>query len=296
MKYFFRHQIIDADDVRVDIMSPTVQYGLNVFEGIRGYYDPATQSLGLVALQLHIERLLESARCLNLQHHYTAQQIDDAIRQTIRANAIASDIYLRVVLLFDAPGSWQTDAPAVLLVVPVPSRPFDVQKPAVSTKISSWERINGRSLPPRIKAGANYLNSRLAQQEARQSGCDVALFLNTAGFVAEAPGSCIFTVCRRKFYTPSLTSSILGSITRLIVIDIIRHVLEANVDEVSLERVDLYQADEALLCGTAMEVTPVQSVDHIRYQTDAMTRAVMQAYHRFIYGDLALTYATLTRL
>jgi branched-chain amino acid aminotransferase len=296
MIYFLDNSFIDSSRASLNIMSPSVQYGLNVFEGIRGYYNNETKSLNIVELDSHIFRLLESARFLALNHKYNFESIRQSILDTVIENKIDYDIYLRVVLLFTQPGSWITGDTATLLIAPMPSIKFDTNKLALSAKVSSWERISGRSMPPRIKAGANYLNSRLAQQEVKLSGYDMAIFLNSSGFISEAPGSCIFMIKDRVIYTPTLTSSILGSITRLIVIQIVTEILGVKVIESNLERVDLYQADEVFLCGTAIEITPLKSIDHIVYGDNDLTRIIMEKYQKFIMGELELNSSKIFKI
>lgn len=288
MIYFFKNEFVQHEEVKIDILSPTVQYGLNVFEGIRGYYNKSSNTLNIVELHAHLLRLFDSAKFLNIQHDYKIEEIERYIIETISQNELWDDIYLRVVLLFDSSGSWRTDEKASLLIAPFRSEPYSLEKLALTGKISSWERISGKSMPPRIKAGANYLNSRLAQQEVQLAGYDTALLLNQFGFISEAPGSCLFFVKDGRFYTPSLSSDILGSITRLLIIDLIRDVIGRDLVEGTFERIDIYGADEAFLCGTAMEITALKSIDHIYFGPNPLTKILMIEFQKFILGDLKL--------
>jgi branched-chain amino acid aminotransferase len=229
---------------------------------------------------------------MQINHDYKADEIGEKIYATLRKNLGGCNIYTRVVLLFDKPGSWVTGEKAKLLIAPMPSSGFNEAKDGLTAKISSWERISGRSLPPRIKAGGNYLNSRLAQLEVRQAGFDMAILLNSEGFVSEAPGSCVFMVRDGVFLTPSVSSSILASITRRVVINIVTQVIGGRFVECDLERIDFYQADEVFLCGTAIEITPVKSIDHISYISNNYTKKIMAAYQQFILGDLKISGST----
>lgn len=129
--------------------------------------------------------------------------------------------------------------------------------------VTSWRRISDETLSPRIKCGANYMNSRVGQREAIRNGYDTCIFLNEAGKVAEGPGSCLFIVKNDTLITPQLTDSVLESITRDSIIQIARK-MDINVVERSIDRTELYTCDEAFLCGSAMEITPVLSID--RYE------------------------------
>jgi branched-chain amino acid aminotransferase len=155
--------------------------------------------------------------------------------------------------------------------------------------VSSWERISDRSVSPRIKAGANYINSRMAQLEALENGYDTALFLNREGKVSEAPGSCIFIVRDGALITPPITASILESITRDTVIDIAKNNLGLTVIERDIDRTELYICDEIFLCGTAAEITPIVSVDKIIVSNGKpaeITNSIKQGYFDIVRGKV----------
>ncbi|MCI8772196.1 MAG: branched-chain amino acid aminotransferase, partial [Lachnospiraceae bacterium] len=133
-------------------------------------------------------------------------------------------------------------------------------KKGLNCCIASWRRISDENLSPRIKCGANYMNSRAGQREALRNGYDTCLFLNDAGTVSEGPGACLFMVRKGVLATPRLTDSILESITR----DTVLKLAEAEgieTQERAIDRTELYACQEAFLCGSAMEITPVWSID-----------------------------------
>ena len=105
-----------------------------------------------------------------------------------------------------------------------------------------------------------YINSRVGQREALRNGYDTCIFLNEAGKVSEGPGSCFFMVINGTLVTPKLTDSVLESITRDTVIKLALS-SGISVEERTVDRTELYTCDEAFLCGSAMEITPVLSVD-----------------------------------
>ena len=112
------------------------------------------------------------------------------------------------------------------------------------------------------KAGGNYLSSILVTLEARRLGFAEGIALNSEGFVSEGAGENLFLVNKGKLYTPPLSASILGGLTR----DLVMQLAEAvgmSVIEQNIPREMLYIADELFLTGTAAEITPVRSVDRI---------------------------------
>ena len=292
MKYFYDGKFLLKDEIKIDILSPTTQYGLNVFEGIRGYYNKNSNCLVLIDLNSHIKRLLQSANFLNIQHDYTFENIQNTINDLIKVNRVNHGVYIKIVLLFSDQGSWNTNQKASIFIAIFDNKDFNPQKKSLRSKISSWERINSRSLPPRIKSGANYINSRLAQLEVLRDGYDMAIFLDNQGFLSEAPGSCLFLVKDESFYTPSLTSSVLESITRKIVIYIIENVLGKKCYVQSLDRIDFYQSDEAFLCGTAIELTRIESIDHIQFTNHELFSQLAEEFYKFTKGDLDIPFQT----
>jgi branched-chain amino acid aminotransferase len=143
-------------------------------------------------------------------------------------------------------------------------------------------------LSPKIKVGANYINSRLGLMEAKRNGYDSTIFLNRSGQISEGPGSCLFFSRSGKWITPSLSASILESITRQTALTIAEKELGVAVRERDVDRTELYIADEAFLCGTAVEILPILSVDRINLGSGGLgplTRSLQDAYFRIVRGQ-----------
>lgn len=290
MKYYFKGKYLEKDNIKIDVLSPSTQYGLNVFEGIKGYYEG--NNLFILDLNSHIKRLLKSAEFLSINHHYNHKSIYESIINLVKENEINFSVYIKAVFLFPEQGSWSTQNKASLFIAIFETQDFNIEKAPLSAKISSWERINSRSLPPRVKSGANYINSRLAQLEVIRDGYDTAIFLDNAGFLSEAPGSCLFLVKDGVFFTPSLTSSVLESITRKIIIYIIRNILNKECIESTLDRIDFYQSDEAFLCGTAIELAAIKSIDHINFGKTQLFPLLAKEFEKLIKGNLDTPFIT----
>lgn len=169
---------------------------------------------------------------------------------------------MRQTVFIDGFGTWSSKEPTGMFVAPVPKpRIVYTDDTGLRCGISSWQRISDKNLSPRVKSGANYINSRMAQLEAIEHGYDSAIFLNEQGKVSEGPGSCLFIYKSNKFITPPLTSSVLDSITRNTLIRLISEELCMEVEERDIDRTELYVADEVFLCGSAMEIMPVKAID-----------------------------------
>jgi branched-chain amino acid aminotransferase len=155
--------------------------------------------------------------------------------------------------------------------------------------VSSWERISDRNISPKVKVGANYINSRMAQMEALENGYDSAIFMNNQGKIAEGPGSCFFIVRDGILITPPVTASILESITRDTIINLAKNILKIDTVERDVDRTELYICDEAFLCGSAMEVVPVLNVDGISVfegKTGKITNAIHDTYLDAVTGKI----------
>ena len=185
---------------------------------------------------------------------------------TVKANEYDENLSVRQTLFVDGFGSWGSEGPVEMFVAPIPRgrTSAEYNKKGLNCCITSWRRISDENLSPRVKCGANYINSRVGQREALRNGYDTCIFLNEVGKVAEGPGSCFFMVKGDALITPRLTDSVLESITRDTIIQLAQKELGLKFVERTIDRTEVYMADEAFLCGSAMEITPIYSVD--RYQ------------------------------
>lgn len=255
--------ILNVNDAKINVLAPSSQFGLNVFEGIPCYWNDEGKQLYAFRLDDHYNRLLKSAKLLQLDCRFTKSDMKKALLDVVKANEYYENISVRQTLFVDGFGSWGSEGPVEMFVAPVPKGGMskEYNKKGLNCCITSWRRINESTLSPRIKCGANYINSRMGQREALRNGYDTCIYLNEFGKVSEGPGSCFFMVKDGILVTPQLTDSVLESITRDTVIKIVQNLLNIEVVERSIDRTELYTCDEAFLCGSAMEVTPVISVD-----------------------------------
>lgn len=279
---WYKGEVMNVNDAKINILAPTAQFGLNVFEGIPCYWNDEQKQLYAFRLNDHYDRLLRSARLIQINCPYSKAELEDALKAAVKANEYDENLSVRQTLFVDGFGSWGSEEPVDMFIAPIPRgrTSAEYNKKGLHTCVTSWRRISDTTLSPRIKCGANYINSRVGQREALRNGYDTCLFLNDAGKVSEGPGSCFFMVVKGTLVTPMLTDSVLESITR----DTVIQLAKANdipVAERTVDRTELYTCDEAFLCGSAMEITPVLSVDRYTVgsgETGEITRRLHKAY------------------
>lgn len=260
---WFKGKLRPADEALVPVLSPTAQFGLNVFEGLRGYWSQDRHNLYIFRFEDHLDRLFESCRLIGISSPHSKAEIADIVNDTLRANDYRTDVAVRVTLFVDGEGSWSSSEPVGMFVAPIAkSRRAANQRTGASACISSWERINDRAMPPRAKVGANYINGRYAHLEAKRDGYDLPILLDRQGKVTEGAGSCLFMVRKGVLVTPAATSSVLESITRDAVITLAADEgIPVTVREI--DRTELLLAEELFLCGSAAEITPLTSIDRL---------------------------------
>lgn len=290
--------LVEWKDATIHIASHVVHYGSGVFEGARCY---ATRS-GPACFRLddHVRRLMESARVYRMEPPYDAAAIRAAILQTIQANRF-DECYIRPLVYrgYEALGVNPFPCPVdvAILVWQWPSMfTSEAIEQGIDVKVSTWTRIAPNTLPALAKSVANYANSQLIKMEALVEGYSEAIALDHAGLISEGSGQNLFLVRGGILYTPPLTSSVLGGITRDSVMTIARD-LGIEVREQPLPRELLYLADEVFFAGTAVEVTPIRSVDKIKVGAGGrgpVTQAIQSRFFAIVRGESPDTHGWLT--
>ena len=282
---WFKGEILNINDAKINVMAPTSQFGLNVFEGIPCYWNEEEKQLYAFRLNDHYERLIRSLKLIQIACPYSKADMKKALIDVIRANEYNENLSVRQTVFVDGFGSWGSDGPADMFVAPIPKVRMskEYSKKGLHCCITSWRRICDNSLSPRIKCGANYMNSRVGQREALRNGFDTCIFLNEFGKIAEGPGSCFFMVKNGKLITPQLTDAVLESITRDTIINLAKD-MGIDVVERTIDRTEVYTCDEAFLCGSAMEVTPILSMDKYILGEPMLAERLHRAYIEVVTG------------
>lgn len=282
-------KMVPAAQATISVLSPSVKYGLNVFEGIRGYRRAAGGALTLFRLPEHLERLRHSMAMMGYGRSYSMEELQNIVVSTVRANEPSTDVHIRLSAYVLGEGFIDAAEPVAMMCAVAAAQSKAPDQRVIRAGVSSWRRIDDTSLPPRIKNGANYANGRLALIEARRHGYDEGILLTAGGKVAEGAAACLFMVRGGTLVTPAVTQGILESVTRDSLIRLAREVCGLSVEEREIDRTELLSADEAFLCGSAYEVTPIRSIDHITLAAPApgpVSKAVWEAYDRATRGAL----------
>lgn len=250
-------KLYDKADAKISVYDHGLLYGDGVFEGIRAY------SGHIFRLEAHVDRLYDSAKAIHLRIPISKADMARSVHETLAANGL-TDAYIRLVVTRGA-GSLgldprKTNDPQIIIITDsISLYPEELYEHGLKIITAGTMRNHPSALNPRIKS-LNYLNSILAKIEATNAGCLEALMLNHKGEVSECTGDNIFAVRHGELHTPSIDAGILEGITRDAVLQIARS-FGIPVFERTMDRYDIYTADECFLTGTAAEVIPVVECD-----------------------------------
>ena len=279
---------VDWDDANVHILTHSLHYGLGVFEGIRTY--ETSQGPAVFRLTDHIKRLFDSARIFLLDIPYSADELVEATKETVRVNNLSS-CYVRplVYLGYGEMGLNPLPCPVQVSIAVWPWGTYlgdEGLKHGVRMKVSSWQRHHPNALPPAAKGTGMYINSSMAKVEALKAGYDEAILLSPNGYVSECTGENLFVVQDGRILTPPVSAGALAGITQQCVKSIATD-LGIDYEVAHLLRSDLYTADEAFLSGTAAEVVPIRSVDDRELgEPGPVTRTIQDTYFAAVKGEV----------
>ncbi|HWK73606.1 MAG TPA: branched-chain amino acid transaminase [Povalibacter sp.] len=298
---WYNGKLVPWEQATVHVLAHALHYGSTVFEGVRAYATPNGPII--FRLRDHTRRLFDSAKIHRIEIPYTPAQIDAACKEIIVSNELNSGAYMRP-FAFRGYGE--------IGVAPKVSPPIETIVAAfewgaylgaeglqngIDVCVSSWQRVAPNTIPAMGKAAGNYLSSQLISMEAKRLGFAEGIGLSTDGNVSEGAGENLFLIRDGVIYTPSIASSILQGITRDTVVTLARaHGFE--VREQTIPRELLYVADEIFLTGTAAEITPVRSVDHIAIgagKRGPVTEALQAAFFGLFNGKTADKWGWLER-
>lgn len=288
-KIWMDGSLVNWDEAKIHILTHALHYGTGVFEGIRCYKTIHGQAV--FRSPEHIQRLLDSGKIYFMNIRYSKEQLQEAVIDTIKANKI-EECYIRLIAYYGYGKMGVNPMPnkvsvAIALWKWDEYLRSDNLNYGVRMMVSSWARIDGRSMPVHAKATANYANSALSRVEALKSGFDEAIMLNTNGMVVEASAENIFIVKDNVLITPPIMSGALNGITRDSILTLARdNRISCEIRDIS--RDELYLADEVFLTGTAAEIKPVVEIDNrtISYgKTGAISQRLKMLYESAVHGE-----------
>jgi branched-chain amino acid aminotransferase len=288
-KIWMDGSLVNWDEAKIHILTHSLHYGTGVFEGIRCYKTINGQAV--FRLPEHIQRLMDSGKIYLMDLRYSKDQLQEAVIDTIKANEI-EECYIRLIAYYGY---------GKMGVNPLPNKVSvaialwkwdeylrgDKQNYGARIMISSWARIDSRSMPVHAKATANYANSALARVEALKSGFDEAIMLNANGMVVEASAENIFIVKDNILITPPVASGALNGITRDSILTLARE-KRIPYEIRDIARDELYLADEVFLTGTAAEVKSVVEIDNRPIgdgKTGAITQRLKILFESVVHGE-----------
>ncbi|MSQ05632.1 MAG: branched-chain amino acid transaminase [Dehalococcoidia bacterium] len=261
---FFKGQYVPLQDAKVSVMTHALHYGTAVFEGIRGNWNQEKETVYIFRLREHYQRLLRGCRLLMLNIPYTADDLCKITTELVERNRHRQDIYIRPLAYKSAEmvaNLRLQDLASDFTLITIPFGSY-LASDRLRCCTSSWRRVDDPMIPARLKIAGIYVNSILAKTEATLGGYDEAILLNQDGHVSEGSGENIFMVTDGRLVTPVLEDNALPGITRETVMHLAKTELGMEVVERTVDRSELYLADEVLLTGTAAHLTPVVELDH----------------------------------
>ncbi len=288
-KVWMNGKLIPWKEANIHIASHVIHYGSSLFEGFRAYDTP--KGSVIFRLDAHIKRLYNSCKMYRMEIPFTQDQFEKAVIDTIKANDF-KECYIRPVV-YRGYGALGVD--------PFPN-PVDsailvwewgqylgegALENGVDVKISTWQRMAPNTFPALAKSGANYMNSQLIKMEAILEGYVEGIGLNASGHISEGSGENIFLVMDGKIHTPPLSASILPGIIRDTVIQLAKDLDIPSIEE-TIPREMLYIADEIFFTGSAVEITPIRSVDKINIgkgKRGPITKILQDEYFAYINGE-----------
>ncbi|HEY6484291.1 MAG TPA: branched-chain amino acid transaminase [Steroidobacteraceae bacterium] len=263
---WFNGKLVPWEKATVHVLSHALHYGSSVFEGLRAY--ESSRGVAIFRLRDHTRRLFDSARIYRMGIPFEPDELNAACREVVSANGLSRGAYIRPVA-FRGYGEIgvtpKIEPPTEVAVAAWEWGKYlghESDEQGVDACVSSWNRVAPNTLPALAKAGGNYLSSQLIGAEARRLGFAEGIGLAPDGTVSEGSGENLFLVKDGILLTPALAHSVLGGITRDTVIRLARE-RGIEVRECAIPRELLYLADEAFFTGTAVELTPIRSVDRL---------------------------------
>ena len=287
-KIWLDGQLVDWRDAKIHVLTHTLHYGCGAFEGVRAY--DTVGGTAIFRLQEHTQRLFNSAKILRMKMPFTPDQVNEAQKEVIRANKLASG-YIRPLVWIGSEKLGVSPRGNTIHVM-VAAWAWgaylgeDGMAKGIRVKTSSYTRHHVNITMTQAKAVSNYSNSILANMEALDDGYDEALLLDSAGFVSEGAGENVFVVKDGVVYTPDLSAGALNGITRNTVLHIAKD-LGIEVVQKRITRDECYIADEMFFTGTAAEVTPIRELDRVQIgagQRGPLTEKIQSAFFDIVNG------------
>ncbi len=287
---FLRGEFLPLADAKIGVMTHAFNYGTAVFEGIRGNWNGDQRQLYLFRVRDHVERLRQSAKIMRMELDASDDELVSLISELAARSEFQEDVYIRPIVYksSEALGVRLHDLEDDFLIYVSPFGAYLDPDAGARCMTSSWRRVDDTSIPVRAKVNGLYVNNALAKTEAQLSGFDEAILLNQDGHVSEGSGENIAIIRRGRLITPPPQDNILEGITLETALLMARD-LGLEVEQRTIDRSELYIADEVFMTGTAAHVTPVVEVDRVAVgdgRPGPITKQLQERYFQAITGRL----------
>lgn len=261
---FFEGKVVPYGEAKVGVMNHTLNYGTGVFGGVRGYWNDEREQLYVFRPLDHFKRLLDSAKLMAADIGYTKEQLSQAALELLRAEGYREDCYLRPLIYAadEVIGVRLHDLDNQVTMFAVPFSRYVERDEGAHVTFSSWRRLDDNMIPARGKITGAYVNSALIKTDAVRAGFDEGLVLTQGGHVSEGSAENLFILRNGVLITPPVTDNILEGITRRTIMTLAQQELDLPVQERSIDRSEVYLAEEMFMTGTAAQVTAITAVDH----------------------------------
>ena len=288
---FFEGQFVPLEQANINIMTHAFNYGTAVFEGIRGNWNEEQGEMYLFKVPEHIRRIRQSAKIMRMEIRYTDAEIAAMVQQVAARSGYHEDVYIRpmVYKASKVVGLRVHNLDDEFLIFVTPFGAYLDPDAGARCMTSSWRRVDDTAIPARAKVTGIYVNNSMAKTEANLNGFDEAIMLNNDGHVSEGSGENIIMLRHGKLVTPSPSDNILEGITLETALALAKTHLGLDVERRSIDRTELYIADELFMTGTAAHVTPITEVDRVPVgdgKPGAVSKQIQDLYFKMITGRM----------
>ena len=269
---FFKGKVVPYKEANVGILTHALNYGSAVFGGLRAYWNATEEQLFVFRPMDHFKRFLQSGQLMCMQVPYSAEQLVNALTELMRKEGHKEDCYIRP-LAFNADeiiGVRLHDLHTEVSIVVLPFGRYGSNEDGQHVTVSSWRRVDDNIIPARGKIAGAYVNSAFIKTDANRAGFDEALVLNQDGHISEGSAANVFMLRNGVWATPPITDNILEGITRRSIIQFMREDLKWDVVERTIDRTEVYLADEMFFAGTGVQIAAITRVDHRNVGTGQM--------------------------
>ena len=259
---FLEGKFVPLEDAKISIMCSGFLYGTAVFEGLRAYWNERQEELYIFRLREHFERMQESMKVMHMSLKYSVDELCQLAVELCQRNQPRGDTYVR-------PTSYKSacrigpalDSPTDFCMFSIGFGDYFHGAEGLNAQISSWRRVEDNAIPARAKIVGSYANTALAKTDALAAGFDECIVLSENGHVSEGSAMNVFLVKKGKLITTPITDNILEGITRHTVMEMAEQEFGIKTECRSIDRSELYNADEIFFCGTGAQIAPVATID-----------------------------------